>query len=51
MDKKKFANKIKEIEMPKDMQQRIIKNCLHFLEFWLKFCYNLALNLLLLRKS
>ena len=27
MDKKKFANKIKEIEMPKDMQQRIIKKC------------------------
>ena len=25
MDKKKFANKIKEIEMPKDMQQRIIE--------------------------
>ena len=27
MDKKKFANKIKEIEMPKDMQQRIIEKC------------------------
>ena len=27
MDKKKFVNKIKEIEMPKDMQQRIIEKC------------------------
>lgn len=27
MDKKIFVNKIKEIEMPKDMQQRIIDNC------------------------
>ena len=27
MDKKIFVNKIKEIEMPKDMQQRIIENC------------------------
>ena len=27
MDKKKFVNKIKEIEMPKDMQQKIIENC------------------------
>ena len=27
MDKKKFANKIKEIEIPKDMQQRIIEKC------------------------
>lgn len=27
MDEKKLINKIKEIEMPKDMEQRIIKNC------------------------
>ena len=27
MDKKKFVNIIKEIEMPKDMQQRIIEKC------------------------
>ena len=27
MDKKKFVNKIREIEMPKEMQQRIIENC------------------------
>ncbi len=27
MDKMIFVNKIKEIEMPKDMQQRIIENC------------------------
>ena len=27
MDKKIFVNKIKEIEMPKDMQQRIIEKC------------------------
>ena len=27
MDKKKLVNKIKEIEMPKDMQKRIIENC------------------------
>ena len=27
MDKKKFVNKIKEIEIPKDMQQRIIEKC------------------------
>lgn len=27
MNKKEFVNKIREIEMPKDMQQRIIKNC------------------------
>ena len=27
MDEKKFVNKIKEIEMPKDMQQRIIEKC------------------------
>ena len=27
MDKMSFVNKIKEIEMPKEMQQRIIKNC------------------------
>lgn len=27
MDKKKFANKIREIEMPIEMQQRIIENC------------------------
>ena len=26
MDKNKLAKKVKEIEMPKDMQQRIIKN-------------------------
>ena len=27
MDKNEFTNKIREIEMPKDMQQRIIENC------------------------
>lgn len=27
MDEKKFVNKIREIEMPKDMQQRMIENC------------------------
>lgn len=27
MNKNQFVNKIREIEMPKDMQQRIIKNC------------------------
>ena len=27
MDKNEFVNKIREIEMPKDMQQRIIENC------------------------